>query len=195
VNTRAPEAFVRVDVAHPAQDSLVEQERFDAGAASTQFRAEFFFGGFERIEAKFAESGFARTIGYDSHASEAANVGVAELAAIIEREKNVSVRDYGSLGWTDDELARHSQVNQQRGAAVIGARGLKIEHEKFSVPSHGGDLAAGQGLLHGGGIFDEIRFAQANAEESSSGQDGSETARDGFYFGEFGHFCDSKLAH
>jgi hypothetical protein len=86
-------------------------------------------------------------------------------------------------------------MNQQGGAAVIGARGLKIEHEKFSVSSHGGDLAAGQRLLHGGRIFDEIRFAQANTEKSSSGQDGSETAGDGFYFGEFGHFCDSTLAH
>jgi hypothetical protein len=62
------------------------------------------------------------------------------------------------------------------------------------VSSHGGDLAAGQGLLDGGRIVDEIRFAQANAEKSSSGQDGSKTACDGFYFGEFGHFCDSTLA-
>ena len=131
----------------------------------------------------------------DSHASEAANVRVAELAAVVEREKNVSVRDYRSLGRTDDELARHSQMNQQGGAAVIGARGLKIEHEKFAVPSHGGDLAAGQGLLHGGRIVDEIRFAEANAEKSSAGQDGSKTSRDGFYFGEFRHFCDSTLAH
>jgi hypothetical protein len=194
MNARSPQTFVGVNVAHSTEDALVEQERFDAGAASTQFRAELFFGDFERVEAEFAQSRFARTIGCDSHASEAANVRVAELATIIEREKNVSVRDYGSLGWTDDELARHSQVNQQGGAAVIGARGLKIEHEKFAVSSHGGDLAAGQGLLHGGGIFDEICFAEANAEESSSGQDGSEATCDGFYFGEFGHFCDSTLA-
>jgi hypothetical protein len=195
MNARSPETFVRVDVSHAAEDSLVEQERFDAGTASTQFRAEFFFGGFERVEAEFAQSGFVVAIFDDSHTSEAANVRVAEFATIIEREKNVSVRDDRSLGWTDDELARHSQVNQQGGAAVIGACGLKIEHEEFAVSSHGGDLAAGQGLLHGGRIVDEIRFAQANTEKSSSLQDGSETAGDGFYFGEFGHFCDSKLAH
>lgn len=169
MDSGAPQTFVRVDVAHAAQDALVEQERFDAGAASTQFRAEFFLGSFERIEAELAQSGFARTIADNSYASEAANVRVTELAAVVEREKNVRVRDYGSLGWTDDELARHSQVNQQGGAGVIGARGLKIEHEKFAVPSHGGDLAAGQGLLDGGRIVDEIRFAEANAEESSSG--------------------------
>lgn len=112
MNSRAPQTFVRVNVAHPAQDSLVKQKRFDAGAASTQFRAEFFFGGFERIEAEFTESGFVRAIFDHSHTAEAANVRVAELAAIIEREKNVSVRDYRSFGRADDELPRHSQVNQ-----------------------------------------------------------------------------------
>ncbi len=34
VNTRAPEAFVRVDVAHASQNALIEQERFYAGVAS-----------------------------------------------------------------------------------------------------------------------------------------------------------------
>ena len=111
MDSRSPETFVRVDVSHAAQDALVEQERFDAGAASTQFRAEFFFGSFERIEAEFAQSGFAVAIFDDSHASEAANVRVAEFAAVIEREKNVSVRDDRSFGWTDDELPRHSQMN------------------------------------------------------------------------------------
>jgi hypothetical protein len=130
----------------------------------------------------------------DSHAAEAANVRVAELAAVVEREKNVSVRDYRSFGRTDDKLPRHSQMNQQRRAAVVGGRGLEIEHEKFSVSSHGGNLAAGQGLLDGDGIVDEIRFAEANAEKTSSGQDGSKTARDGFYFGEFRHFSRLKVS-
>jgi hypothetical protein len=50
-----------------------------------------------------------------------------------------------------------------------------------------GDLAAGEGLLQGCWIVNEIRLAETNAENSSSGQDGSEAARYGFYFGKFGH--------
>lgn len=195
IDSRSPEAFVGIDVSHASQDALIEQERFDAGAASAEFRGEFFFSSFERIETEFAESGFALAIGDDSHASEAANIGVAKLAAVVESEKDVSVRDDRSLGGADDELPRHSQMNQQRGAGAIGARGLKIEHEKFSVSADGRDLAAGQGLLEGGRIVDEIRFAEANAEKSSSGQGGSKAARDGFYFGEFRHFWNSTLAH
>lgn len=63
------------------------------------------------------------------------------------------------------------------------------------MPSHGGDLAARQSLLQGRRIVDEIRFAQANAEKSSAGQDGSKAARDGFYFGKFRHGTDSTLTH
>lgn len=79
--------------------------------------------------------------------------------------------------------------------AVIAARGIKIQHEKFSVSSNGGDAAAGQSLLHRGGIVDEIGFAEANAKNSSSGQDGSQTARDGLNFGKLGHAMDWTLAH
>ncbi len=195
MNARSPEAFVRVDVAHSSQDSLVEQERFYAGAAPTQFRGEFLFGGLKRIEAEFAQSGFVLAILDDSHASEAANVGVAQLTSVVEREKDVGVRDYRSFGWTDDELPRHSQMNQQSGAGVIGARGLEIEHKKFAVPSNCDDATTGEALLEGGRIVDEIRFAEANAEDSSSGERGSQAARNGFYLREFGHGRDWTLAH
>jgi hypothetical protein len=195
MNAGAPQTFVRVDVSHAAQDALVEQKRFYAGAASTQFRAEFLFSGLERIEAEFAEDGLVSAAGQHAHAAEAANVRVAQLAAIVEREKDVSVRDYGSLGRANDELARHSQMDQQRGAAIIGARGLKIEHEKFSVSANGGDATAREGLLQCGRIVDEIGLAEANAENSSSWQDGSQAARNGFDLGKFGHGEDWTLTH
>ncbi len=195
MNSRSPQTFVRVDVAHASQNALIEQERFCAGAASTQFRGEFFFGGFERIEAEFAQSGFARTVGDNPHASEAANVGVAELAAVVEREKNVSVRDHRRFSGANDKLTRHSQMNQQRGAGLIGTCRLEVQQEKFSVSANGGDLAARQSLLHGGRIVDEIRLAQADTEKSSSGQDGSQAARNGFYLGEFRHGMDWTLAY
>ncbi len=194
VNARAPEAFVRVDVAHASQNALIEQERFDAGAASAQFRGEFLFGGFERIEAEFAQSGFVLAILDDSHASEAANVRVAELAAVVEREKDVSVRHHRRFRRENDELTRHSQMNQQRGVGVIDARGLEVEHEKFSVSANRDDATTRERLLEGGRIIDEIRFAETNAENSSAGQCGSQAARNGFYLGEFGHGRDWTLA-
>lgn len=111
MNSRAPEAFVRVDVSHASKNALVEQERFDAGAASAQFRAEFLFGGFERIEAEVAQSGFGRTIRDDAHATEAANVRVTKFTAVVEREKDVSVRYHRRFGRTNDKLPRHSQMD------------------------------------------------------------------------------------
>jgi hypothetical protein len=111
MDSRSPEAFVRVDVSHASKDALVEQERFDARAVSAQFRAEFFFGSFERIEAEVAQSGFAVAIFDDSHAAEAANVRVAKFTAVVEREKDVSVRHHRRFGRTNDELAGHSQMD------------------------------------------------------------------------------------
>jgi hypothetical protein len=195
VNARAPEAFVRIDVSHAPQNALIEQECFDAGAASAQFRAEFLFGGLERIEAEFAQSGFVTAILDDSHASEAANVGVAQLTAIVEREKDVSVRHHRRFRRANDKLTRHSQMNEQSGPDVIGARGLKVQHEKFSMSSNGDDATTREGLLEGGRIVDEIRFAEANAEDSSSGKCSSQAACNGFYFGEFGHGRNWTLAH
>ena len=195
VNTRAPEAFVRVDVAHASQNALIEQEGLDAGTAAAQFRGEFLFCGLERIEAEFAQHGFALAILDDSHASEAANVGVAQLAAIVEGEKDVSVRHHRRFRWANDKLTRHSQMNEQRGAGVIGARRFEIQHEKFSMSADGGDATTGEALLEGGRIVDEIRFAKANGENSPSGEHGSQAARNGFYFREFGHGRDWTLAH
>lgn len=147
------------------------------------------FGGFEGIETEFAKSGFVLAIFDDAHTPEAANVGVTQLTAVVEKDKNVSVRYHRRFSRANDKLACHSQMNQQRRAAAVGAGGLEVEHEKFSVPPNRGDAATGQSLLHGGGIVDEIRLAEANAENSSSGQDGSQAARNGFYLGEFGHFA------
>jgi len=195
MNAGAPQAFVRIDVAHASQDALVEQKRFYAGSATTQFRAEFLLGSFERIEAEFAEDGLVSAADQHAHAAEAANVGVAKFAAIVQSDEDVGVRRDRSFSRTGDKLARHAEVDQQRGAAIIGAGRFKIQHEKFSVSADGGDAAAGEGLLQGGRVVDEIRLAETNAENSSSWQDGSEAARYSFNFGEFGHFGDSKLAH
>jgi hypothetical protein len=194
MNAGAPQAFVRVDVSHASQDALVEQERFYAGAASSQLRAEFPFGSLERIEAECAEDGLVSAAGQYAHAAEAANVGVAQLAAIVQSEEDVGVRRDRGFSRTGDKLARHSEVDQERGAAIIGAGRFKIEHEKFSVSADCGDTAAREGLLQGGRIVDKIRLAEANAENSSAGQDGSQAARNGFDLGKFGHSGDSTLA-
>ncbi len=131
----------------------------------------------------------------DSHTSEAANVGVAQLTAIVEREKDVSVRHHRRFRWANDKLTRHSQMNQQRGAGVIGTRRLEVQHEKFSVSSNCDDATTREALLEGSRIVDEIRFAEANGENSPSGERGSQAARNSFYFGEFGHGRDWTLSH
>ena len=54
----APQRLVGIDIAHPADHALIEQQRLDVGVARLDSRAKFFFGDFERLEAQAAELGF-----------------------------------------------------------------------------------------------------------------------------------------
>jgi hypothetical protein len=51
MDARAPQAFIGVDVSHPAQDMLVEKQRFDSRVARVKLCYELRFACFERIEA------------------------------------------------------------------------------------------------------------------------------------------------
>ena len=70
--------------------------------------------------------------------AEAANVRVAKFTAVVEREKDVSVRLPPALR-PDKRRAAPSFPNglSREGMAAIAARGLGIlEHQKFSVSSN-----------------------------------------------------------
>jgi len=62
VNPRAPQTLVSVDIADAAQNMLIEEKRFDAGAARANSGAKFLFFGFQWIEAEFSQDIFARAI-------------------------------------------------------------------------------------------------------------------------------------
>src|SRR5208282_3471892 len=98
MNSRAPQAFVRVDIPHAAQYMLIEQQRLDSRAPRTQLRNELRFGRLKRIETELAEDGLAHPVVQNSDAPEPADVRVPELAAVIEREKHMRMRRGGRFG-------------------------------------------------------------------------------------------------
>ena len=79
-----------------------------------QLREKLRLRRFQRIEAELAERGFLRAGGKNPHFAEAANVGVAKFAAVVEREKYVSMRHDGRLERADDDLPGHAQMNEER---------------------------------------------------------------------------------
>ena len=55
MDPRAPETFVRIDISHPAENALVEQQGLDHGAPAGQALAEFLFSGLERVQSQPAK--------------------------------------------------------------------------------------------------------------------------------------------
>jgi hypothetical protein len=52
MNPRAEQAFIRIYIAHSAQDALIEQKGFDARAARAESRAKFFQCNFQRLRSE-----------------------------------------------------------------------------------------------------------------------------------------------
>lgn len=121
------------------------------------------------------------------HAAEPANVVVTQLAAVVEREKYVGVQRHGSFRSTHADFAGHAEMNQQR--AFFGGRfpRLEVEQEKFSKAPDARDGAAGQVLFEQGRIVNEVRLAQAHAQDAPARQNLAQTARDSFDFWQLWH--------
>lgn len=187
VDFRAPEALVGIDVAHAAKNGLIEQQGLNVRFARVDCSDELRFGGFERIEAERAENGRLLRFRDDGDASEAANVGVTQLAAIIEGEKDVRVRASGSFRRIDHELTCHAEVNEESELSGAVAGVSEFKDEEFSVAADLVDACAGDVTFERGGIVDEIGFAEAHADYATPRQDGLQAADDGFDFGKLWH--------
>ncbi len=91
MQARPPQAFVSVDISNAAQDALIEQQRFDSGATARQTATKFLRGNRQRVVTQaFAQFGDFR-VAQKQHLAEAANVGVTQLAAVVELEIDMRV--------------------------------------------------------------------------------------------------------
>jgi hypothetical protein len=173
---RAEEGLVRVDVAHAAKDGLVEEQGFDVRFARVQRGGELRLRSFEGIEAERAEDLRLVGAGQNGHTSEAANVGVTQFAAVIEREENVRVRPRGSFRGVNDELAGHTEVYEERKLLRTVTRAIEFDNEEFAVAAHLLDACAAKVAFERSGIVNEIGLPQAHAHYAAAGQDGSQAA-------------------
>ena len=121
MNARAPQAFVGVDISHAAKDALVQQQGFDPGAAAAPAA-----GGTPRRRLPAdprparPRSSAIPVVRQEQHLAEAANVGVAQLAAVVELEKYVGVGRRRLAGCAHLQPAGHAQMHDQARAARSG---------------------------------------------------------------------------
>src|SRR5260370_27787796 len=168
MNLRAPQTLVGVDIANAAQYGLVEQQGLDARAARADSLGEILRAYLQRISAKICELVGKQRAGEIRHASEAAGIGVAQLAAVIEPEPHVGVFCARLRGSARRKLPGHSQVNQERRRRRISIsrplrfarRSGEAQKHEFSVALDGFDLPSGKMLLKSRGIIDKVGLAQ-----------------------------------
>jgi len=56
MNARPPQTLVSINISHAAKNVLIEQQRLDSRAATSEAAAEFVFTGFERVQAQRAQN-------------------------------------------------------------------------------------------------------------------------------------------
>jgi hypothetical protein len=182
VDARAPQALVRIDIAHPAQDALVEQQRFDVRAPRTKHRAKFVLRRFQRIETQLAQHALVRRIRKHRHPAKAANVRVTKFPAIIQCKKHMRVWSSGNFRRASDELPGHAEVNQKQRFVFGAVRGFELNEDKFAVAPHGDDATTRKLQFERSRIVNEIRLAQPHIQYAPARQYRSQTSYDGFDF-------------
>lgn len=178
------EGFIGVNVPHPGDDALVQQQGFDGPSAVTQSFAQVRGTGVPRFRPKadFAD-GFDRlTRWHPTEAAEATDVTEAQFLSRIESKPGVDVFVAGFLRVADQELSRHAQVDDQRGGVV------QPSDDPFATTLQGIDASSDEIRRPDGPPGDAQRSgADPDRGDGRSGQQRAQVADHGFDFGEFGH--------
>src|SRR5215469_8354025 len=119
MNFRPPQALVSIDVAHAAQNALVQQQGLDAGPSPANAPRKLLLPDFERLRTKSSElviQFLARQVG---HPAKSPRIRIAQLPAIIQRETHMRMFVARLSGRLGSHVSRHSKVNEQRRSTAF----------------------------------------------------------------------------
>jgi hypothetical protein len=195
MDLRPPQTLVGIDISDATQETLIEKKRFDPRAAGSRLLDKFLDRDFEGIGAEGLQFLGERLGGQVSKPAEAARVGVAQLAVVVEQKKRVRVFLTRLSRGPGGNLSSHSEVHEERSrrsVAVCCRRIVPIDRRqpqqhKFSIALDGVDLPAGKMLLERSGIVNEIRFPEPHGYYSSADNRAPQASRYRFDFGKFRH--------
>src|SRR5580692_4406254 len=204
MDLRAPQALIRIDISDTTQEALIQQECLDPRAAGSRLLHKFFNTNFQGISTEGLQFLRERLRSQVSKPTEAARIGVAQLAGIVEQETGVSVFLARLSGGIRPDLSRHSEMHEQCGGTSVpvfcrrdsGIDLRKPQKHEFSVALHGFDLPSRQMLLERGRVIDEIRFPEADGNNSPAHDRSPQASRYCFDFRKFRHEgIANKITH
>src|SRR5579863_7910318 len=115
MNFRAPQTFIRIDIANAPQKTLIQHECLYPCAPGPCLRHKFFSADFQRVGAERAQLFGERLCRKVGKPPETARIGVTELAIIVEPETCVSMFFAGMACGVGRDLSRHPEMNEQCG--------------------------------------------------------------------------------
>src|SRR5262249_34932624 len=199
VNAGSPQALVRIDIADAPENGLIKEQGLDARSARADAISKFCGANLQRLSPKtqkLVSKRFTHKIG---HATEAARIGVAKFAAIVEFEKDMSVLLMRLGRALRREMAGHTEMNEERAFFTIRGRcsvrsgRRKVQEHELAVTLDGFDAAARKMLLQRHGIIDEIGLAEPNGKNTAAGNGSSQAARNSLDFGKFRHVRSTEF--
>ena len=116
-NSGAEQRFIRINVAHAAQQFLIQQRALDGRLAATKQREEAIEIRFQRLNAARLEPAGAG----NAQASEAAGIDEAQFPARLQLQNRVRVLENFRLRLTDLQASGHAQVDNPLSCRLCGA--------------------------------------------------------------------------
>ena len=202
VETRPPQRFVGVDVAHPGEEILVHQKCLETPAAASQQLPEPRRGEVvgERLGSGREHADRLSFHGQPGHRIETVQADPPELAdvakpqfpAVGEREDGVNVAILRRAGRDDEQLTGHLEVNRDdRG---FGRAGAKPDEQLLAATTDALDLAPGhRGGERGGFVAPKGRRpVRIGACYSCAYHEPAQVAGDGLDFRQLGHVLEGS---
>jgi hypothetical protein len=196
VQPGAPQRLVGVDVAHPADQRLVEQGPLDLGVPAAQRRAEGVGveAGVQRVDRDVRQPGRDAVAGslLDGQPAEGPLVDEAQLAAAVgEPEPGTQVHLVGLVGLLDEQLAAHAEVRDQR---PVGRAAVGLGHRQpqvLAAAMGGGEGAAGERADEVLGALEVAahrpRVVHLDGGDGAAGDPAVQAAPDDLDLGQLGH--------
>ncbi len=189
VDAGPPQGLVCIDVAHPGDDGLGEEQGLDRRTTSGEF-------GRERLDGEVRGQGFGPECGQGgdvgcvspdidhARATESAGITHAQDAAVVEFEGDavVGANVVGSSR-RDAQRPAHPEV-QHEFEWFRAVRGLQRQQEELAAPGHLGD-GVPRGAIEVGDPGCRVRIPP-HVDDAAARQFGNELATDGLDLRQFG---------
>ncbi len=198
MNLCPKEAFIRVDVSEPAQDTLVEERRLDGGATFAKAFDEVTRANRQWVRAQRSKRRPELILIQQGQPAKAPEIGIAKLAptqsgraaTVLKLQNEMRVTRFELVPVGEEQLSGHPEMDEKKLPGQMEVSPVQLNDDVLPVAKYAGNLPRSQ-------LADEIfrrgeKYVgppQDRARNPSAQHTCAQAADDRFNFGQFGHGC------